>query len=218
LGGGQAFAQAVKITIKNNIGLGISFAEIKLSSTPAVANATSKGSRPIWTTVPQSGIYKGYSSVITLAQAGTYDIRLRTSGRVSESQFYVQKNVKVANGATITFTANNKITLGRPEFQEIIQDRCVFNNPKNVFDAVNALGNSSALSVYEAWAKSYTTGSYGGTRPLADHEKDKALVANRCGFKSGDAKTIFATIEANHKHFGDLIRVWADSYYMERTY
>jgi len=217
LGGGQVFAQTVKMTIQNNTLVGISFAEIKLSSTPAVANATSKGSGPIWATVPNSGVSNGKEKVITFPQAGTYDIRLRTRGEVKWSKFYVQKNVRIADGATINFTSDNEITLGIPEFQEIIQDRCVYNNPKDVFDAVNKLGRGS-LTVYEAWAKSYTTGSYGGTRPLEDTEKDKTIIANRCGFSKTDAPTIFSTIEANHRHFDDLIRVWVDSYYIKRAY
>jgi hypothetical protein len=98
-------------------------------------------------------------------------------------------------------------TLTTTEYKNMIQARCKFGNPGDVWAVMDTYPNASAL--YKKWAESYPSG-YLSNKPNRD---DKDIIQAQCKFENPQA--VWNTIE-KHKFAKNLLQVWADSYYNRR--
>jgi len=211
-GVGNAVQSKPKLTIQNNTGNDVGLIEVKLSASSSTTQA------PIWTTVfVDYSTSNGDKQVITIPQLGTYDIRVRNStgfAIMDYDLFFVKKNVKVTNGMTLSFTQKDLYTLKRADYQEIIEDRCKFAVPKDVWMLIDK--HPRADFVYQTWVRSYPGEASGivvngvGTRPR--NRTDVQIILDYCKFNRADADNLWKLIR-QHKSADDLLRLWADSYF-----
>jgi len=126
-------------------------------------------------------------------------------------------------GAMLVSGGGQVFAQTKEECQEIIQRRCKFNSVEKVWFAIDKLG-SNANYVYQKWAASYgSNGNAYYNMPAMPEGKDKAatdaykaMILQRCSALKGVANSVWDVIEKHHGYPADLIRVWAQSYYMKR--
>ena len=186
------------ITIKNNTGATVAVIERKNGSS--------------WPGVLVESIKDGNSFAVDLAP-GTYEIRIRTRMDYPDGDFYVKPRTEIPDGTTITFTANDKNTLTREECQAFIQARCSFNNPANVWKAIDT--HAFADELYRTWARSYpNTYNRRLPYPKPTNKPDQELIQSLCKFSGPQA--VWDVVN-KHSDPEALLRVWANSYYMDTS-
>jgi hypothetical protein len=97
--------------------------------------------------------------------------------------------------------------LSRADYQRIIQARCKFGTPGDVWAVMDT--HRFADDLYRVWAESYPSG-YLSNKP---GWSDKDIIQARCNFS--DPQAVWNAIE-KHKFSKNLLQVWADSYYNRR--
>jgi hypothetical protein len=94
--------------------------------------------------------------------------------------------------------------LTRADHKNIIQARCKFGDPNNVWKVMDKFTNADAL--YKKWAESYPSG-YLSNKPNKD---DKDIIQAQCNFVN--PKDVWDVV-AQHGNAKELLKKWADSYY-----
>jgi hypothetical protein len=166
------------------------------NNTKTTVQIIQRKSGSTWTTVSAGSLQQGAKFEGVNLAPGTYDLRLSTSEPFPKT-IAVQKNsVKVIDGTIVTFTENDKYKITRADYQEFIQRRCNFSDPKGVWTALNT--HSNADDLYRVWAESYPKDGY-FPYPRPSGKTDQDIITAQCKFSNPKAVWDAAAKHSNTK-------------------
>jgi hypothetical protein len=99
--------------------------------------------------------------------------------------------------------------LTNADYQKTIQARCSYQNPPDVWKAVDKLSSGDRDRVYKAWAEGYNRSKPSSSQK---NKSDKDLILDMCPDIKGISANVWKTIEANFANYNGLYKKWADSY------
>jgi hypothetical protein len=92
-------------------------------------------------------------------------------------------------------------------YQKTIQDKVKFQNPSDVWKAVDKSSNKDL--VYKTWAESYKKGK----APANQQSKpDKEVILYMCPELKNISANLWKTLEANFANYNALYKGWANTY------
>ncbi|MDR1802629.1 MAG: leucine-rich repeat domain-containing protein, partial [Treponema sp.] len=163
-----------------------------------------------WSTELTKSVRNGQTVEVELAP-GMYDIQLRATTNYPAGDIFRKWDIRVEDTTRITFTADDRYTMERADYQAFIQARCLFYNPASVWEVIDT--HAFADSVYKTWAESYPNipgRRYPFKRP--GRRTDQQIIQSLCKFSS--PQTVWEVVNTHPNH-ETIMNVWADSYFNE---